>query len=91
MAAALFGGLYGTGHQLVADGRRHRRRQAGPVQRLPLLTGVVDQVYRRRLHIGALLVGVNFAKSVACALGKPLIPVLPDHRRRRLIAGGFKC
>ena len=25
--------------------------------------------------IGALLVGVNFAKSAACALGKPLIPV----------------
>ena len=36
--------------------------------------------------IGALLVGVNFAKSVACALGKPLIPV---HHLRGHIAANY--
>ena len=36
--------------------------------------------------IGALLVGVNFAKSAACALGKPLIPV---HHLRGHIAANY--
>ena len=36
--------------------------------------------------IGALLVAVNFAKSVACALGKPLIPV---HHLRGHIAANY--
>ncbi|MDE7243077.1 MAG: tRNA (adenosine(37)-N6)-threonylcarbamoyltransferase complex transferase subunit TsaD [Oscillospiraceae bacterium] len=36
--------------------------------------------------IGALLVGVNFAKSVACALGRPLIPV---HHLRGHIAANY--
>jgi N6-L-threonylcarbamoyladenine synthase len=36
--------------------------------------------------IGALLVGVNFAKGVALALGKPLIPV---HHIRAHIAGAY--
>jgi len=36
--------------------------------------------------IGALLVGVNFAKSVACALNKPLIPV---HHLRGHIAANY--
>ena len=36
--------------------------------------------------IGALLVGVNFAKSVACALGKPFIPV---HHLRGHIAANY--
>ena len=36
--------------------------------------------------IGALLVGVNFAKSVSCALGRPLIPV---HHLRGHIAANY--
>ena len=36
--------------------------------------------------IGALLVGVNFAKSAACALGKPLIPV---HHLQGHIAANY--
>jgi len=36
--------------------------------------------------IGALLVGVNFAKAAACAMGKPLIPV---HHLRGHIAAAY--
>ena len=72
--------------------RKHVEAIAGladaALDRAGLTRGEVDAVavtYAPGL-IGALLVGVNFAKSAACALGVPLIPV---HHVRGHIAANY--
>ena len=78
-----------TAVALVRDGREVLTDQVFSQADLhAIYGGVVPEIASRRHceFIGALLVGVNFAKSAALALGVPLIPV---HHVRGHIAANY--